>query len=174
MKCIIGGNRKMWTKSWMRWVYLSRKFRCFTKKWNIFLLHNIGDRRWHEVLGLVDIRCQQVNLDNLSFSLNFSWYDRDFVALQGYFQQKMHRMNTTNEALLGSSLLEICTNSPYCEGVSKDGQSSFFQYEKILFERFMNDTDWTTFLPLNLVLLKNKRRPGLIHSDFYKTDVFLH
>ena len=86
----------------------------------------------------------------------------------------MHKMNTDNESLLGSSLLEICINSPYCEGISKDGQNSFFKYENILFERFLNDTDWTTFLPLNLVLLKNKRRSGFNCCDFNKNHFSLH
>ena len=86
----------------------------------------------------------------------------------------MHKMNTDNEGLLGSSLLEICINSPYCEGISKDGQNSFFKYENILFERFLNDTDWTTFLPLNLVLLKNKRKSGFICCDFNKNHFSLH
>ena len=91
----------------------------------------------------------------LGISLN-----RNFVALQGYFQQKMHRINTSEEDLLSSSLLEICINSPYCEGISKDEQNSFFQYEKILIERFVNDSKWTTVLPLNLALLKNRIRSG--------------
>ena len=84
------------------------------------------------------------------------------MALQGYFQQKMHRINTNKEDILSSSLLDICINSPYCEGISKDEQNSYFQYENILTERFINDTEWTTVLPLNLALLKNKRKSGFI------------
>ena len=85
------------------------------------------------------------------------------MALQGYFQQKMHRINTNQEDLLSSSLLDICINSPYCEGISRDEQNYIFQYEKILMERFINDTEWTTVLPLNLALLKNRIRSGFIY-----------
>ena len=71
---VLGGHRNMWTKSWMRWIYLSRKFRWFHRKWDIFLLPNIWDRRWHAVLGLVNLCGQQVYLieDDLSSSGNFS------------------------------------------------------------------------------------------------------
>ena len=104
---------------------------------------------------------------DLGISLN-----RNFVALQGYFQQKMHRINTNKEDLLRSSMLEICVKSPYCEAISKDDQNSFFQYEKILMERFINDTEWTTVLPFNLVLLKNKRRSGFINFQFHPLQIF--
>ena len=104
----------------------------------------------------------------LRISLN-----RNFVALQGYFQQKMHRINTSTEDLLSSSLLDICFNIPYCEGISKDGQHSFFQYEKILTERYINDTEWTTVLPLSLALLKNKRRSGIIYFHFFSNEFSL-
>ena len=80
----------------------------------------------------------------------------------------MHRINTSAEDLLSSSLLEICINSPYCEAVSKDGQHYFYQYEKILTERYINDTEWTTILPTSLGLLKNKRRPGFIYFHLEK------
>ena len=99
---------------------------------------------------------------------------RNFVALQGYFHQKMHRMNENKENLMSSSLLEICINSPYCEAISKDDQNSFFQYEKILTERFINDTAWTTVLPLNLALLKNKIKSGFIFCRVSQKWFFLH
>ena len=104
----------------------------------------------------------------LRISLN-----RNFVALQGYFQQKMHRINTSTEDLLSSSMIDICINNPYCEGISKDGQHSFFQDEKILTERYINDTEWTTVLPLSLALLKNKRRSGIIYFHFFLNEFSL-
>ena len=96
------------------------------------------------------------------------------MALQGYFQQKMHRINTNKEDILSSSLLDICINSPYCEGISKDEQNSYFQYENILTERFINHTEWTTVLPLNLALLKNKIKSGFIfwfNQKFFSSDM---
>ena len=85
--------------------------------------------------------------------------NRNFVTLQGFFPIKMERAEKIKADTSPLELYKMCINIPYCEGFTKNGPD-VFKYEKIQIHQFVNDSDWSTVLPLNLAVLTFKRKPG--------------
>ena len=71
----------------------------------------------------------------------------------------MKRAETIHGDTSTLELYNICINIAYCEGYSKKGPY-VFKYEKIHFNQFINDTEWSTVLPLKLGQLNDRRTIG--------------
>ena len=104
----------------------------------------------------------------ISRYINF-YVDRKFVVLQGFFPDKMKQVYGYKPNISNRELYRNCVNLPYCEGYSKSG-NYLFQYEKIKFQKFTNDSAWTTVLPINMALL-HPRQSGNPLSRHHRQQV---